>query len=492
MYTPSFDEFCEKAKKGNLIPVYREILADLETPVSAFLKIQDGTLSYLLESVEGEERWARYSFLGNRPSVVFQAIGDRVVVQRGRKRAVLNGVKDPLVPLQQLMAEYQPVEVDGIPRFHGGAVGYMSYDAVRYFERLPSKNPDTLKVPDLYFLITDTILAFDHVRHRLLVISNAHIRDGDLRTAYRTAVDKIERTVKRLRRPLRPSARKRHAPLETRLRANMPKEAYLRAVERAKEYIRAGDIFQVVPSYRLSTRWSGSGMDLYRALRGINPSPYLYYLDLGKLKLIGSSPELMVRLEDGQVQVRPIAGTYRRGATKEEDEDLARKLLSDEKERAEHIMLVDLGRNDLGRVSRYRSVSVDRLTAVEKYSHVMHIVSNVTGRLQPGKDAFDVLRACFPAGTLTGAPKIRAMEIIEELEVSRRGPYAGAVGYISFSGNMDTCIAIRTMALIGRRLHIQAGAGVVADSVPEKEYEETRSKMKALLAALDRAEQGLE
>ncbi|MBI1824076.1 MAG: anthranilate synthase component I [Nitrospirae bacterium] len=490
MYFPNFKDFKQKSKEGNLIPVFREVLADFETPVTAFLKIDQGDYSFLLESVEQGEKIGRYTFMGSTPFLVFESKGKQVTLIRDGKKEVIRDVADPLLKLQELMASFKPVAVDGIPPFHGGAVGYISYDAVRFMEKIPDLLPDPLKVPDLFFLITDTILVFDHINHRIKVISNAWIK-SDVQKAYDEAVRKINRIIKRLEskflKPKEKVAAKKSSPLfyET------SKKEFLKAVASAKEHIRAGDIFQIQISQRISKSISVDPFTLYRALRQVNPSPYLFYLKLKELKIVGSSPELLVRSVNGKVQTRPIAGTYRRGTTKEEDLQLEKKLLADPKERAEHVMLVDLGRNDLGRVCDYHSVHVDEFMIIEKYSHVMHIVSNVVGDLNKGKNAFDSLKACFPAGTLTGAPKIRAMEIIETLEKSRRGVYGGAVGYFSFSGNLDTAIAIRTMVVHKNRVYFQAAAGIVADSVPESEYEETLNKMKALMKALELAEEGL-
>jgi len=386
------------------------------------------------------------------------------------------------------------VLVKGLPRFHGGAVGFISYDMVRFFEKLPDTTTDDLQMPDCFFMLTDTILVFDHVNHKIKVVSNAHINGGKraIDKAYSAATAKIEEIISALKRPVEYRSTAQGHWDGDKVRSNFTEGEYEKAVYAAKEYIKAGDIVQVVPSQRLSVPVSADGFDIYRALRTINPSPYMYYLKLGELKIAGSSPEVMVRMEDGVVTMRPIAGTARRGATDEEDSELARELLSDPKERAEHVMLVDLGRNDVGRVCEYGSVKVDELMVIEKYSHVMHIVSNVVGKLRKDKDAFDVLRACLPAGTVSGAPKIRAMEIIDELEPSRRGPYAGAVGYFSFSGNADTAIAIRTILIKDGIAHVQAGGGVVADSIPEKEYQETLNKAKACMRAIQLAEEGLE
>jgi anthranilate synthase component 1 len=504
VYYPAFKEFEQKAKEGNLIPVYREILADFETPVTAFLKIDQGDYSYLLESVEQGEKIGRYSFMGSSPSMVFQSKGKTVTLIREGKKEVLRNVSDPLRKLQEIMASFKPVVTEGIPPFHGGAVGYMSYDAARFMEKVPDRLPDLLKVPDLFFLITDTLLVFDHINHRIKVISNARVESNEVQNglsapkkAYDRAVKKIDQIIQLMQKPLKikKTRKKKSAEARNGLSAKLvyetSKEEFLKSVQAAKEHIKAGDIFQVQISQRISKTLSVDPFDLYRSLRQVNPSPYMFYLKLKDLKIAGSSPELLVRSVGGKVQTRPIAGTYKRGATEEEDRMLEKKLLADPKERAEHVMLVDLGRNDLGRVCDYHTVHVDEFMRIERYSHVMHIVSNVVGSLRKEKNVFDVLKACFPAGTLTGAPKIRAMEIIEELEKSRRGIYGGAVGYFSFSGNLDTAIAIRTMVIHKNKVYFQAAAGIVADSVPESEYEETLNKMKALMKALELAEQGL-
>ncbi len=490
MYVPTLDEFKAKASQGNLIPVYREIMADLETPVSAFLKLDKGGFSFLLESVEGGEKWGRYCFLGSEPSILFQSKGARVEISRDGRCEVQEGV-DPLGTLKQLLSDYHPVEVEGLPRFFGGAVGYLSYDMVRFFERLPDQTADDLNLPDSFFMITDTIVIFDHMLQKIKVVSNAHV-DGPPEKAYQQAIAKIDQLISRLRQPLpsRPVRARPTGPLS--LTSNFTKKAYETVVERAKEYIRAGDVIQVVPSQRFQAQIDIDPIDIYRALRTVNPSPYMFYLKFRDLKLVGSSPEVMVRLEGPLIELRPIAGTRRRGRTAAEDAAIAAELMNDPKERAEHIMLVDLGRNDVGRVAKIGTVKVTELLVVEKYSHVMHLVSHVVGELSEGKDCYDVMRATFPQGTVSGAPKIRAMEIIEAVEPTKRGPYAGAVGYFGFSGNMDTCIALRTLTVKGNRAYLQAGGGVVADSVPELEYEETLNKAQALMRAIELARAGIE
>jgi anthranilate synthase component 1 len=398
---------------------------------------------------------------------------------------------DALVPLRDLLGRYEFVETPGLPRFCGGAVGFLGYDMVRQFERLPESTEDDLGLDDCCFLFTDTLLIFDHVKHRMKVLSNARVGD-DTEAAYDRAAAKIEALIATLRQPAQPLAEAPGSAQPVTATATMTQTQYENAVSRCKEYIAAGDAFQVVPSVRFTLELGAPPFEVYRALRSLNPSPYMYYLDFGDRQVVGSSPEILVTVEDERVTVRPIAGTRPRGATPAEDSMMERELLADDKERAEHIMLVDLGRNDVGRVAQYGSVQVDELMVIERYSHVMHIVSNVSGRLAAGRDVFDVMRACFPAGTLTGAPKVRAMEIIEELEPTRRGLYGGAVGYFSFSGDMDFAIAIRTMLVQGNTAHVQAGAGIVADSVPASEYQECVNKARALMAAVQAARAGLE
>jgi len=494
MYYPSKEEFIKLSKKGNLIPVYRDILTDFETPLSAFTKIDKSDYSFLLESVEGGERLARYSILGSNPSLVFSSKGDRITLSEGKTPKNFTTDDDPIEELKKILKRYKFVNVNGLPRFCGGLVGFFGYDMVRFIEDLPSKNPDSLKLPDCVFMLTDTMLIFDHVDHKIKVVSNVHVT-ADPAAAYDRAIAKIDNIVNYLKRPMPGNESARDPKKKIRpgvIRSNFTKKEYEKIVNRTKEYIKKGDIIQAVPSQRLSVEINCHPFQIYRALRSINPSPYMYYLKLGGFFLVGSSPEIMVRCEEGLVEVRPIAGTRRRGASDKEDDKLIKDLLSDPKERAEHIMLVDLGRNDIGRVCEFKSVKVSELMTIEKYSHVMHIVSDVSGNLRKDKDIFDVIRATFPAGTVSGAPKVRAMEIIDEVENVRRGPYAGCVGYFSFSGNLDTCITIRTIVIKGRTAYVQAGGGVVADSKPEKEYQETLNKAKALLKAIEMAEEGLE
>ena len=494
MYYPSKKEFLKLSEKGNLIPVYREILADFETPLSAFAAIDEGKFSYLLESVEGGERIARYSFLGSKPALVFMTKGKKITLLEGKKKKVFMAKKDPLAEIEKIMDKFSFVPVKGLPRFCGGLVGYMGYDVVRFFEKIPDRNKDDLKLPDCLFALTDTLLIFDHLDHKIKVVSNAFTGKKP-RASYDEACRKIERIVKRLSRakkiPVIVKGVKRGKGTKTVVKSNFTKSSFKDAVRKAKEYIKSGDIIQVVLSQRFKADIRSKPFDVYRALRSINPSPYMYYLKFGKVKLIGASPEIMVRCEDKKAELRPIAGTRRRGRDEQEDEALARELLSDPKERAEHIMLVDLGRNDIGRVCRFDSVKLSEFMVIEKYSHVMHIVSDVSGILKRGCNVYDLVRASFPAGTVAGAPKIRAMEIIDELENVKRGIYAGSVGYFSFSGNMDTCIAIRTIMVKDKTAYFQAGAGIVADSKPDKEYRETLNKAKAMLKAIEEAEAGL-
>ncbi len=496
VYTPTLAAFRELAAgPANLIPVYREFAADLETPVSVYLKLMEQFgASFLLESVEGGEQVGRYSFVGVNPRGLISLKG-RTVTSNGESRTLAEG-EDILHVVKAEMAQFTPADLPGLPRFQGGAVGYLGYDVVRFFERLPDTATAVLDIPDAIFLLADTLVVFDHARHRLLILANARV-NGDVEAAYVEAIQMIERVAERLLRPLPaiPGLRFHRGRNGNghQLTSNMEQARYEQMVRQAKEYIAAGDIFQVVLSQRFSRQTSAHPFAIYRALRMLNPSPYMFYFDFGELDLqvIGASPEIHVRLEDGTATVRPIAGTRWRGQTPEEDKALEAELLADPKERAEHVMLVDLGRNDIGRVSEYGSVKVSDLMTIERYSHVMHIVSHVTGRIKPGMDAFDLMRATFPAGTVSGAPKVRAMEIIEELEDERRGLYAGAVGYFSYDGSMDTCIAIRTMVMQDDTIYVQAGAGIVADSDPTSEYQESFNKARALLVAVDKAEQGV-
>lgn len=480
--------------QGDLVPVYRTLLADLETPVSVYMKLtQDGVPAFLLESVEGGERIGRYSFIGVRPQGIIRVQDNQLIHTSNNgetiERLLAEG-EDPLHVVREQLTQYQPVAIPGLPRLVGGAVGYLAYDVVRYFEKLPDTAQKELQVPDAAFMLMDTIVIFDHAKHQLIVLANAH-NTGNPDTAYADAVRRIDQIVVALGRPL-PSVPMNFTPLDEDLVSNVEQQVYEANVERAKEYIRDGDAFQIVLSQRFTRRTNASPLMIYRALRALNPSPYMFLLQFDEdLTLVGASPEMMVRLEDGIASNRPIAGTRPRGKTETEDKALAEELMNDPKERAEHVMLVDLGRNDLGRVCNYGTVRVPEMMYVERYSHVMHIVSQVEGKLRPDMDAFDLLRATFPAGTLSGAPKVRAMEIIEELEGVRRGPYGGAVGYFSYDGSMDMCITIRAMLMQRDRVYVQAGAGIVADSDPTREHIECRNKAMAAAAAIRYAENGL-
>lgn len=492
MYYPSEKEFCRLSRQGNLIPVYREILADMETPVSAFHKIDDGRTAFLLESIEGGEKWARYSFLGSGPSRVYRCRGNDYEVLYNGKLEVAGQVADPLDKLRELMSVYQPVELDDLPRFFGGAVGYLGYDMVRFIEDLPDSNPRQIDGWDACFMLTERLLIFDNMRQKVKLVCNVHLEEGDdPAEAYRNAQQQITQMLALLRKPLTLQYDEPDEKVEQDMSANFTRDNFKAAVERCKEYIRAGDIFQVVLSQRFSGQLQSDPFDIYRALRTINPSPYMFFLRFDESVVVGASPEVLVRKEGEQVDVRPIAGTLPRGKTVEEDLALERQLMADPKECAEHIMLVDLGRNDVGRVALAGTVEVSELMVVERYSHVMHIVSNVRGQLRPELDCYDVFRAAFPAGTLSGSPKIRAMEIIDELEPARREVYGGAVGYFSFSGNMDLAIAIRTLQIEKGRFYLQAGAGIVADSDPEMEYQETLNKARGVKRAIEMANRGL-
>lgn len=494
--TPARDDMPALFQQGDLVPVYRRLLADLETPVSVYMKLaQSGQVSFLLESVEGGEHVGRYSFLGVNPRGMLVFDGDTVqqTINGQTEQLALAAGEDPLDRLRREFQRVQPVPVDGLPRFVGGAVGYIGYDVVRFFERLPETTVKDLDVPDAAFLLPDTLVIFDHAKHQLIVLANAH-NTGDPDAAYQDAVRRIDQVVASLGRPLPPPdvPAATSLPPEDSLQSNVPRHTFEAMVEAAKEYIAAGDAFQIVLSQRFTRETHAAPLTIYRAVRALNPSPYMFFLRFGDdFTLMGASPEMMVRLEDGIATTRPLAGTRKRGADDAEDRALEAELLADPKERAEHVMLVDLGRNDLGRVCDYGTVKVSDMMNIERYSHVMHIVSQVDGRLRAGLDAFDLFRATFPAGTLSGAPKVRAMEIIDELEDSRRVTYGGAVGYFSYDGSMDTCITIRSLVMQGNRVYIQAGAGVVADSDPAREYDETVNKARGLATAIRYAEQGL-
>jgi anthranilate synthase component 1 len=478
---PTLDEVRAIASRGdgNLVPIFREVMADLETPVSAFLKVRQGPYSFLLESVEGGERLARYSFIGTQPY--------RII----RTGPGQEWEGDPLIPVEQELNRFRPVSVPGLPAFTGGAIGYVSYDAVRHFEpRVDRDLPDALGIPEAVFMFADAMVVFDHIHHNIKVVAHCRL-DGDIESAYNHAAFQIDTIVERLANPTV------RLPIEevtdvirtsTPGESNQGREGYEAMVRRVKEYVVAGDVIQVVPSHRVARPTAVHPFNVYRQMRMVNPSPYMFYLDLGDFQIVGASPELLVRVEDGVIVTHPIAGTRPRGKTPEEDDQLEADLLADEKERAEHIMLVDLGRNDIGRVAEPGTVHVDSLMHVERYSHVMHIVSHVSGRLAADKTRFDAFRSVFPAGTLSGAPKIRAMEIISELEGQKRGLYGGAVGYASFAGSLDTCIAIRTLLMKDGVAYLQAGGGIVYDSDPATEYMETVNKLRAPARAIDQAE----
>jgi anthranilate synthase component 1 len=494
MYYPSLKEFLNLSKRANLIPVYREISADLDTPVSAFLKLRKNEYAFLLESVEGQEKTARYSFLGSNPYLIFKSKARNIEIQYPERKTIRRFITstNPLDEIEKIMEDFKVVDIKGLPRFYGGLVGYMGYDMVRFFEEIPDKNPDDLKLPDAIFILADTLLAFDHINHTIKIVSNVMLprKNKTIPNAVKTkiyyaAVRKIES----IHRDFNKTFTEKKVRLgvhsrQIKIVSNFKKPEFCSIVNRAKDYIKKGDIIQVVLSQRFKVKIEKEPLDIYRALRSLNPSPYMFFLKFKDALLIGASPEMLVRCEDGRVQTMPIAGTRPRGKTEKEDKKLEQELLNDNKEKAEHLMLVDLGRNDLGRVCKSGAVTVSEFMNVERYSHVMHLVSEVKGKLDKQYDSYDALKACFPAGTVSGSPKIRAMEIVDELENLRRGPYAGCVGYFSFSKNLDTCITLRTIIVKNSIAYIQAGAGIVADSVPEKEYLESINKARALLEAL--------
>ena len=491
LYSPTFGAFADLAKTHTIVPVFRQLIGDTLTPVSAFCKIQEGEQAFLFESVVGGERMGRFSFLGAGPFLRFEAFDRqvRIISANGPKQEFTHA--DPLRRLEEILAAYKAPHLPGLPRFSGGAVGYAGYDTVRYVEHLPNAPEDDRRLPDLSFALYDRMVIFDHISKTILVVAHAHVDSQDLRGIYEKACRQVDRMVERLQQGVADLQLTDIAPIgeaTVPFSSNFTKENFEAAVRKCKEYINAGDIFQVVLSQRLRAQTRARPFDIYRALRVVNPSPFMFFIKSGSSHLVGASPEIMTRVENGHVTIRPLAGTRRRGQTDDEDQRLAAELLADPKERAEHIMLVDLGRNDVGQVSEFGSVRLSDLLTVERYSHVMHLASTVTGQLQKGKTAFDALRSCLPAGTLSGAPKVRAMQIIDELEPFRRGPYGGAVGYIDFGGNMDTCIALRTMVLLGQTAYVQAGAGIVADSDPDMEFRETMSKAMGLLRALEMAE----
>ena len=505
MYYPTFEETQRlrdtsiiNTGKRPLLPLYRDILADMETPVSAYCKTAQRPYSFLLESVSGGERVARYSFIGIDPYMVMTQRNETATLRRTHGDTSTSEdipCRDPLAFIESELGQFQLVDCRGaardeLPKFHGGAVGYLSYDSVARFERLPVPEKSELGLPLAVFCFTETLLVFDHVKHRVRIVTHLHLDAPDLEVEYKRGIAIIDDVQRRLSQPVRTPDEPEpiHETAALRVTSNRTQDEFEDMVRRSIEYIKAGDVFQVVPSQRLSRHVNASPFTVYRALRAINPSPYMFYLDLNDFHIVGASPELLVRFEDNEVTIRPIAGTRPRGLDRQSDEALAKELQSDPKERAEHVMLIDLARNDVGRVSIPGTVQVSELMEIERYSHVMHLVSNVTGQLRKDMTPYDAQRAGFPAGTVSGAPKIRAMEIISELEGEQRGIYAGAVGYFSHSGNQETAIALRTMVMKDGRAYIQAGCGVVADSDPATEYQESLNKAKALLRALDEAE----
>ncbi len=486
---PDYKEFCRLSSSANVVPVYCQMLSDNLTPVSAYARIvKDAKHSFLLESVVGGEKIARYSFLSANPIMIFQAKGNQIQLTESNS-VTRSESPDPLKVLEERFKDYRSVHHPDLPRFVGGLVGYAGYDMIRYYENLPDAPVDDRNIPDICFGLYPDMIIFDHVSKTVKIVSNAFI-EGDAKKAYDIAATRIEKIVDKLSKQIEFSPAQISPSGEPSLdfTSNFKREDFERAVERCKEYIYAGDIFQVVLSQRLTVQTSADPFDIYRALRVVNPSPFMFHLKTPACTLVGASPEVMCRVEDGIITNRPLAGTRKRGKTEEEDLELEKDLLSDPKERAEHVMLVDLGRNDVGKVAKLGTVKLTEIMTVERYSHVMHISSNVQGQLADGKTAFDALRATLPVGTVSGAPKVRAMEIIDEFEPTRRGPYAGAVGYFDFSGNMDTCIALRTLVIQGKNAYAQVGAGIVADSVPENEYQETINKAKGQLRAIELAE----
>src|SRR5580692_7179008 len=483
---PDFKAFCRFARQGNLVPIYQTFTADLLTPVGAYLRLaRHARYACLLESVEGGEKIARYTFVGANPIEVFRYVNGACVLESESRISWIQS--SPVDFLRNRVRRYRPVRVPGLPPLVAGAIGYFAYDMVRLFERIPDRSKNDLGTGDAVMMFFLGLVVFDHVRHRVWIVRNVFTEgEGNLRSKYRAAVREIAETRRLLELPIKDKGgklKRRATPL--RVESNFTRPQFLAAVRKSKEYVRAGDVFQVVISQRFSARTDADPFEIYRALRVLNPSPYMYFLKLGDTAIVGSSPELLLKVQGREAFYRPIAGTRPRGKDEAEDQILAAELAADPKERAEHIMLVDLGRNDLGRVSEYGSVRVERLEFVERYSHVMHLVSTLRGQLRPDVDCFDALAACFPGGTLSGAPKVRAMEIIDELEPTRRGIYAGAILYLDFSGNLDSCIAIRTLVAKNGRAYIQAGGGVVADSVPAREYQETVNKARAIVSALE-------
>jgi anthranilate synthase component 1 len=496
LHRPSRESFDELAKRGNWIPVVREIRADLDTALSLFKRLDDGETSFLFESVAGAEKWARYSFMGRGARAIFRTRGQTVEWTESGQSQKFEIEGDPLVYLRDKLAAIDaaiPETGGDLPPFLGGAVGFVSYDWVRFVEKIPDANPDEVGLPDLWFIFPEIVVIHDSARHTAFVVRHVEVRPGDDHAAiYEAAVSDVDAVVRKLREPLPVEVQREALRTPMELERSSTREAFHEIVKRAKEYIEAGDVFQVVLSQQFRVPLQVDPFTIYRHLRSINPSPYLFFMRCDGAVMIGSSPEALVRLTGSKIDVRPIAGTRRRGASPEEDEVIEAGLLVDEKERAEHLMLVDLGRNDVGRVAAIGSVQVSEFAIIERYSHLMHIVSNVQGELRPGLDWLDLLRATFPAGTLSGAPKVRAMEIIDELETLRRGHYGGCVGYIDYSGNMDTAIAIRTMLVKDGEIFMRTGAGIVADSDPDYEFEETMTKVQALVEAIDMAREGID
>lgn len=493
LYFPDFETFCQLAAGHTMVPVYRQLVGDTLTPVTAFGKLKADDWAFLFESVIGGEKIGRFSFLGCDPFLKMEAWGKRVVV-KDRGHTLFDGEQaDPLKYLEEIASRYRASRVPGLPRFTGGAVGFAGYDTVRYAEHLPKMPPDDRKLPDLSFAFYDRMIIFDHINKTLAVVAHAQIApNSNLRSAYDRAcqrVDELVETLKLSQTELPLTDVIAQGGLKKPWKSNFPTGGYQTAVTKCQEYIKAGDAFQVVLSQRLQAETTAKPFDIYRTLRVVNPSPFMFYLRSGPVTLVGSSPEILVRVEEDVITLRPLAGTRRRGKTEAEDRALADELLADPKERAEHVMLVDLGRNDVGRVATFGSVTLPELLTVERYSHVMHISSTVQGKLAPDQTALAAMRAALPAGTLSGAPKVRAMEIIDELEPCKRGPYGGAVGYLDYSGNLDTCIALRTIVLQGNTAYVQAGAGIVYDSIPEEEYQETMNKAMGLLRAIEMAEE---
>lgn len=496
IYYPKRENFLKADRDINILTVYRKILADTETPISVFQKIGRNGFSYLLESAEGGDKLARYSFIGIDPFLIFKSKGTQI--ETSSKEEKVKYTENPLHFLRRLSANFKVAEIEGLPRFFGGGVGYFGYDLVRFIEELPNNTKDDLDIPDCLLIYAGLIVVFDHLTHQIWVIANIPFNKKKItrEQIYDQAIAQIEKVILQLSNPDSKNENEGNKKIEQdiknqksrKTKSNLKQEEFMEKVEKAREYIMAGDAFQIVLSQRLSRKTSQSPFKIYRSLRSLNPSPYMYYLNYGEIQIVGASPEPLVRLTGDLVESKPLAGTRHRGKNNQEDLALEKEMLADEKEKAEHTMLVDLARNDLGRICLPGTVKITQYMQVEKFSHVMHLVSEVQGSIQSNKHALDVLEACFPAGTVSGAPKVRAMEIIDELEPHYRGPYAGAVGYIGFNGNMDTCITIRTIVFKSKQAYIQAGAGIVYDSVPEKEYQETLNKAQALFKAINLAE----